>query len=180
MVRIYVVRTLSNNYLITDDGDCLIFDYGGAGVVRRLGELGLKPLAIFVTHLHFDHVRGVKSVVGRYSSIDVYVPKYGRSDLVDINSLLGTLMLKGLKLKYVSDGDEVTIGGFRVRAYRVGTHTPHHTCYFLEREGVLVLGDVAVVRSGEVVTRAEVVKELIRGRELKAILPGHGDYVITT
>ena len=59
-VRTYSLGPIQTNcYIVSNKNkECLIFDPGeeGARLVKELRGKGLKPLAILLTHTHFDHI----------------------------------------------------------------------------------------------------------------------------
>ena len=179
MGRVEVVKTLSNNYIIIEDNYCLIFDCGGRKILNRLKELRVEPKAIFITHLHFDHVVGVRSIVKEFENVKVYVPSYMIPELVyDITIGLGRLFLLGVKFNIISEDTKIRVDDIEVKAYRTSGHTIHHTCYTIDSEGILVIGDAGYVKNGKVVTRIDKIKSLLETSKYKIILPGHGKYLL--
>ena len=67
---------LASNCYIQEVGNkkCVIVDIGGDApiVFRRLEMMQLEPLAILLTHGHYDHIAGVEQVREKYQ-IPVYV-----------------------------------------------------------------------------------------------------------
>ena len=79
MAKIIPVPAFRDNYiwLIIENSNkkCIIVDPGDAApVIATLTNEGLTPVAIFVTHHHFDHCAGVAELLERYR-----VPVYGSS-----------------------------------------------------------------------------------------------------
>jgi len=177
MLEIEVVKTLSNNYLLCREGTCLVFDCGGAKVASRVEELGLKPLAVFITHLHFDHVAGLRSFTKRFKEVRVYSPRTSLADLLDINTAIGRLLTRGVLQVGIEGGESFELGPFEVEVIKVGRHTRHHVCYLVYGEA-LVTGDVAAIRGGRVIIMSKKVETLLREREVKAVLPGHSKYLV--
>lgn len=55
----------TNAYILKNDkNECVIFDPGHEGekLVTYLQEEQLKPLAVLLTHAHFDHIGAVDAV----------------------------------------------------------------------------------------------------------------------
>src|SRR3990167_3226287 len=54
----------ANCYFIVNDDNCLIFDAGDSAdfLLEEILRLKLKPLAIFATHVHFDHLMAVGEI----------------------------------------------------------------------------------------------------------------------
>lgn len=175
--KIEVVKTLSNNYIVIKGNCCVIFDCGGKAVTNKLKELNVRPLALFVTHLHFDHVTGVKHLVNNFD-VKVYLPAYKRSEIFDVNVAIGKVALKGVDYIPIESDEVIRIDEFEVKAIRTGGHLKHHTCYAIDDGGILVLGDVGVVKNGNVVTRVDKVRTIIERGKYRVFLPGHGNYIL--
>lgn len=66
-----------DNYLWTlrnHEGFALIVDPGDAQIVLRQMQTGLKPIAIFITHHHHDHIDGLAELM-RHCAAPVYAPE---------------------------------------------------------------------------------------------------------
>src|SRR5699024_11113582 len=64
----------TNCYIVSKDNSALIFDPGGdAHIINRyLTENNLTPLAILLTHAHFDHIGAVDELRKAFD-INVYL-----------------------------------------------------------------------------------------------------------
>ena len=79
MTHIITVPALSDNYiwLICDEKKqyAIIVDPGDATpVIHALEAEKIKPIAILITHFHFDHANGVPKIVAEYPKLPVYGP----------------------------------------------------------------------------------------------------------
>jgi 7,8-dihydropterin-6-yl-methyl-4-(beta-D-ribofuranosyl)aminobenzene 5'-phosphate synthase len=66
--------------LVSGTEKTILFDTGGDGelLMRNMGKLNIDPEtvdAIVLSHIHGDHVGGLKTVLAANSNVDVYVPK---------------------------------------------------------------------------------------------------------
>lgn len=132
--------------------DGLLFDCG-AGVVGRLEDLDLigRVEAVFITHLHSDHVSGlydllVSMVVERRSRpLEIYAPK-GLGGLLDSYSALGN------KLSSPETGFTLRVHEGPARGVRVGEFTVDAILldHVVENYGYLVRwGGLVVAYSGD-------------------------------
>ncbi|MBT8138315.1 MAG: MBL fold metallo-hydrolase [Gammaproteobacteria bacterium] len=134
-------------------GNALVVSHQGTHVLLDCGlslkhteaalcrlELGLESLdAIFITHEHGDHVRGLKSLLRR-RSVPVYMT-HGTALAAACNSLP--------QVVYISDKQEIDVGGLAVRAVIV-PHDAREPCQYLVRETMLpARTDNAVASAGE-------------------------------
>ena len=104
---------------------CIIVDPGDAEATETgLRHHGLKPVAIFCTHHHGDHVGGVAELVEKFR-VPVYGPASERIRTVD---------------HPLNGGENIDIEGIgRFNVLFTPGHTAGHICYF--GEGALFCGD---------------------------------------
>ncbi len=68
-----------NTYLVVKDGKCLIIDPGNyydeenSTIKKFIDDNSLIPEFILITHVHIDHVLGIKYLADEYS-IDTFIP----------------------------------------------------------------------------------------------------------
>ena len=124
---------LTNTYICIDEASesCIVIDPGldGDGVYSKITERGLTLTDILLTHGHFDHALGVKTLrdatgatvwVGAADESLLYLPERNCADLFfpkdfDYPSVHADRLIK--------TGDEIRLGA---NTFRV-TETPGHT-----------------------------------------------------
>jgi glyoxylase-like metal-dependent hydrolase (beta-lactamase superfamily II) len=124
-------------------------------LLERLGDM--RPSALLLTHIHFDHAGAAGSLVRRWPELPVYVHERGARHLADPDRLYNSAKrLYGADMERlwgemvpvpeenlrVLTGGETVLGEYEV-AYTPG-HASHHVCY--RRGGTAFVGDVAGVR----------------------------------
>jgi hydroxyacylglutathione hydrolase len=80
MMRATAWPEFDDNYLWTlsdGKGQTLVIDPGDASLVNHVLANGLKLVAIFITHHHYDHIDGLPEVLDRYQ-VPVYAPDDAR------------------------------------------------------------------------------------------------------
>ncbi|WP_018460694.1 MBL fold metallo-hydrolase [Thermus oshimai] len=130
-------------------------------LVEALGREGVAPEEVghvFVTHIHLDHA----GAAWRFAELGatVYVHPKGAPHLIDPSRLLASAeriygdLLKPLwgevrpipegRVRALTDGEEVRIGGVTVQALETLGHAVHHHAYRVGE--ALFAGDIAGVR----------------------------------
>lgn len=125
--------------LITDGKYNLLFDgYCGSAsdrLIEYLIKRKYKDLYLFLTHSHYDHTDGFKRMIknGYFNILCLYCydpdtlrnglrnNKGSRSVEEDINALEDLISLaksKGIKVKFIDNGDKITLGDINIEVYR--------------------------------------------------------------
>ncbi len=193
-VEQYVVGAVQTNcyFVINEDTKEMLFVDPGARA-GKLAELvdkeKLNPVAILLTHGHFDHAGGAKELAERYG-IQIYAHEAERETLE--NPAINLSGWEGKEVSYhadcyLRDEQEIDLAGFHIRVFHTPGHTVGGCCYFLPYQNVVFCGDTLFAQS---VGRTDFPKgsasELIRSIREKlmtlpeevTVYPGHNE--ITT
>lgn len=166
--------------------ETIIVDPGGSApeLQRHIRELGLKPVAILLTHAHYDHAHHAKIMKEAYQ-IPVYVHEAERETLTDIQRNVSGMF--GCPETYeadvfLKDGQEITLAGFPILVIHTPGHTPGGACYYFKENKILVSGDSLFCESigrtdfpgGSMSSLVRSLKEkvMILPRDTE-VLPGH-------
>lgn len=132
-----------------DDGqlkEAVIIDPAAdaACIEAMIARYKLKPVAVLLTHGHFDHLSAADAVGKRYG-IKVYA---GNEERLVMNSSSYNLSLpftgEGMTFEadeYFKPGEELDFAGFRIETIPVPGHTIGSVCYYFEEQKVLFSGD---------------------------------------
>ena len=119
----------TNSYIFSDEeNNCVIIDPEGRAeqYIKYISSNGLKPVCILLTHAHFDHIGAMEGLRKEYG-IQVYAGADEKKVLEDPNINLTSMIGKGQSFsadKYLSDGEEFTVGNMTFKTI----FTPGHTC----------------------------------------------------
>jgi glyoxylase-like metal-dependent hydrolase (beta-lactamase superfamily II) len=137
-----------NCYLVVDEqaGECAIVDPGEeAGLIlHKVKETGAKPIAIWLTHAHLDHVLGVPRIVAD-TGVPVWLHPADRPlyDAVPDQAVWFGLAPPGrlpAPDQDLAHGARLTVGGLSFEVRHAPGHSPGSVC--LVGPGVAVSGDV--------------------------------------
>ena len=131
-------------YLLMDDDSALIVDvdmYNGELFFETLCDvIGDRELSIYITHAHGDHWTNLaKFDMDRVTTL--YWPKDDAPQGFGIEyNPLKDPKLEG-KIKFVTEGDEFSVGGRDFVVCSMTAHTPHGTVLIDKTDKVLFCGD---------------------------------------
>ncbi|WP_342598387.1 MBL fold metallo-hydrolase [Psychrobacillus sp. FSL H8-0483] len=191
-IRTYPLGFIQTNCYIVSNAEkqCLIFDPGGEGekLISELHRLKLKPLAILLTHAHFDHIGAVDEVRDAYT-IPVYIhtaekkwlldpSKNGSAKYAEIPSISG----KEADI-ILNNESELQIGNFHFQLLHTPGHSPGSLTFYFEEDGFAVVGDTLFQNSigrtdlpggNEEQLMKAIHTKLLTLPETTIIYPGHG------
>ncbi len=166
--------THTNAWLVPADGGVAVVDPGAPeraeqdrllALLDELAGEGRRPSAIWLTHVHPDHVGAVAAVASRYG-----VPVRAHA--------LAAGRVPGVTVAPVRDGD--LLGG-RFLVLATPGHAREHLAFLDEETGALLCGDLVSTLSTIVIDpaegdMAEYVSQLDRMRALapRTLYPAHG------
>ena len=141
-----------NTYLLSDtDKNCWIIDPGMsnarevAQLISAIETQGLKPLAVFNTHAHIDHILGIPALTEKYNIPFALHP-------LDTPVLMGagaSAVLFGIGsftppvvTQHLSEELPLRLGAHTLKVLLAPGHSPGSVCFYNEKDGWLIGGDV--------------------------------------
>jgi hydroxyacylglutathione hydrolase len=182
-----------NTYLLYDDtGECAIIDpgmYTAAEqnvVVSFIKANNLKPVILLNTHCHIDHVLGNKFVFDQYG----LKPQFNKGESDTLEAVVAYAPAMGFRYEvsplpnvYLPETGTVSFGDTELTLIYAPGHSPAHLCYYDEKNGYVIGGDVLFRGSiGRTDLPGGNFEQLIKNIEEKLltlpdatiIYPGHG------
>lgn len=142
-----------NTYIVyTDNGDCaivdpgMLFEHENAQLKEKISELNVIPRLLLQTHLHVDHVLGMRFVSEKYG----LEPLAHEADKFLIGQTRNMAAAFGMEINEdppvpsfsLKDGDTVELGDVFFEVIHVPGHSPGGIVFYSGKEKVLIAGDV--------------------------------------
>lgn len=153
-VEQYVVGSVQTNcyFAINENTDeVLIVDPGASAgrLAEIIEEEKLNPVAILLTHGHFDHAGGAAELAEHYG-IKVYAEEHEKETLE--NPAINLSGWEGRELVYhadvfLRDEQEIDIAGFHIRVFHTPGHTVGGCCYYFSYQNAVFSGDTLFAQS---------------------------------
>ncbi|GLC88644.1 MBL fold metallo-hydrolase [Lysinibacillus piscis] len=195
-VRNYALGPIQTNcYIVSNkERECLIFDPGEEAdkLIKAIHSNQLKPLAIFLTHTHFDHIGAVDALREAFD-VPVWVHYKEVSWLSDpmkngsgkYAELPDYKVAVPVEEQWIKEEQLFEISNFVFRAVFTPGHSPGSISYIFEQDGFAIVGDTLFEQSigrtdllgGSMdVLVASIHQKLLTLPEETIIYPGHGAY----
>ena len=145
-----------------------------------------KPVAILLTHAHFDHIDAVDMIRSEFPDIEVIIGKNDEELMGNPNlNLSMAFMGDPVSVKAdrtVNDGEVINLIGIRIECIEVPGHTKGGMCYYMPELSTLFDGDTlfhgSVGRSDFPTGDSQLLLDSIRGKlftlpDETKVFPGH-------
>ncbi|MEE1009968.1 MAG: MBL fold metallo-hydrolase [Agathobacter sp.] len=134
----FVINDETKETIIIDPGEC------ARQLAKKANEENLKPVAILLTHGHFDHVTGARELSDSFNKIPIYIHEKEKDTLS--NPRINASWMCGKEMVYdadefLKDEQEIELAGFKIRVFLTPGHTPGGCCYYFPYEDVVFTGD---------------------------------------
>jgi len=140
-----------NTYLVIKDGKCIIIDPGNyyddenIKIKKFIDENSLSPLFILITHVHIDHVLGIKYLVDEYL-IDTYIPKSEidfHENMINYASMFGFDKYDHQNnVNLIDDSSKLTFLEIPIEILSLPGHSPGHLGFYFRKDKLCFSGDV--------------------------------------
>lgn len=147
VLRYIVGPVCTNCYLLVNHktGELLVVDPGDQAqlIEKQIEKTGAKPVAILLTHGHFDHAGAAEALADKYQ-ISIYAHEAERETLEDpglnLCGMIGEHKVYHADI-FVKDEEVLNLAGFSIRVFLTPGHTIGGCCYYIADEKILFSGD---------------------------------------
>lgn len=147
VLRYIVGPVCTNCYLLVNHktGELLVVDPGDQAqlIEKQIEKTGAKPVAILLTHGHFDHAGAAEELADKYQ-ISIYAHEAERETLEDPGLNLCRMIGEHKVYRadvFVKDEEVLNLAGFSIRVFFTPGHTIGGCCYYIADEKILFSGD---------------------------------------
>ena len=145
VLRYIVGPVCTNCYLLVNHktGELLVVDPGDQAqlIEKQIEKTGAKPVAILLTHGHFDHAGAAEELADKYQ---IYAHEAERETLEDpglnLCGMIGEHKVYRADI-FVKDEEVLNLAGFSIRVFFTPGHTIGGCCYYIADEKILFSGD---------------------------------------
>ncbi|KZE66412.1 hypothetical protein AWM68_08620 [Fictibacillus phosphorivorans] len=178
-----------NTYIIYNNKEAIVIDPGSEGkkIIHAIESLNVKPLAVLLTHAHFDHIGAVDDVRDKYQ-IPLYVHKKESDWLSNTkkngSNFFGQSITANAASHLLSDQDNaLKIGSFSFEVLSTPGHSPGSISFYLKSAGAVFSGDALFAGSigrtdlyggNQDILLKSIHEKLMNLPEETIVLSGHG------
>lgn len=172
MIQVKQIETgviQENCYIVYKDSQALIIDPGNetSKIKNELETLNVRPLAILLTHTHYDHIGALEDIRVDYD-IPVYVSPKEQDWLGDPNrnlSIYSTHEIIANPAEYAFEPkEEISIGPFSFEVIATPGHSPGGVSFVFKED--------SCVFSGDALFKGSIGRTDLPGSEPEKLVPG--------
>ncbi|MGM8214111.1 MBL fold metallo-hydrolase [Bacillaceae bacterium W0354] len=143
----------TNCYILEKEKQALIIDPGGDydDLKEYLNNNQLNPIAILLTHAHFDHIGAVEQLRTEYR-IEVYMHEQEKEWLInpELNGssrfMVGQISAEKMP-EHIIDEGPLNIGPFEFNVLHTPGHSPGSLSFYFPKDALIIAGDTLFERS---------------------------------
>ena len=154
--RVVVGELQENCYILEKDDRCIIIDPGDE-VDKIMKSITYPPVAILITHNHFDHVGALSQLQEKY-----IIPVYNYKNL--------------------KEGD-LSTGKFKLNVIYTPGHTSDSVTFYFKEDEIMFTGDFIFkntigrtdLSTGNFEEMQKSIRKILQYNDIIKLYPGHGD-----
>jgi len=141
-----------NTYVLYDETqECVIIDPGCYEQAEKnhlqgfIDQNNLKPVGLYLTHAHIDHMVGVQFIDSAYS----LKPQFHKDGLLFYERFPVTAESFGMETSippkagsFLNDGDTIRFGNSKLKVFYTPGHADGSVCFYNATQKFVIVGDV--------------------------------------
>lgn len=139
----------TNCYTIINDetNEAILIDASGNVdfLLKAVRNAEAEPVALLLTHGHFDHVDAAKDIKKAYPDIKIYIGekdfKLSESPMLNLSVMFTGRPVSVKADETVVDGEELELIGIRIKCLEISGHTKGGICYYMPDLNAVFDGD---------------------------------------
>ena len=151
--NLYVYEDCCNVYLIKDNDEGILIDFGSGEILNFLSNAGVKRIkSVFVTHHHRDQIQGLVDIKDK--GFEIYIPDGEKQFISDAEKFWETVHIYinyNLRSHYhsvrknveasetVKEGDIINTGNYKIKVLLTPGHTDEAVSYVTKIDGKTVI-----------------------------------------
>ena len=133
----FLKNKATDELVIIDPADC------PEKIEQKVSQMNGKPVAVLLTHGHFDHIMAGQAVKEKYN-IPIYACRQEEEMLREPSVNMTAHYGRDCSItpdRFLDDLDVFEVAGFSIQMIHTPGHTKGSCCYYLKDEDVLFSGD---------------------------------------
>ncbi len=136
----YVVDCSDNKAIIIDPLSRFIFQ----NLISLLAKHVLTPIAILLTHSHWDHIADVSKIKNEFPDAPIYIHPRDKDNLIAPGSdgLPCWIYIEGVNPDHLlHENEKIIFNHLECQVIETPGHTPGGVCFYFPNEHVIFTGD---------------------------------------
>ncbi|TFG07320.1 MAG: MBL fold metallo-hydrolase [Promethearchaeota archaeon] len=157
-----IVGPLGTNCYIFGKNDAVIIDPGGDSkeIINEIDKLDINPIAILLTHGHFDHTMKVGRI-SRHFKIPLMFNK---------NEYDSGIFTQKKADKWLNEGDSIQIDDMTLKVLETPGHSPGSLCFYSNDVKTLNSNNIdGIIFTGDLLFRRSIGRTDINGGDMRLL-----------
>lgn len=122
----------NNSYIVSNDGECIVIDPAMPFVYDEVKADKLKPIAVLLTHGHFDHIAGVEPFITKGIPVYIHERDKGKCTGIDMSDYLENYNIKPFSpTNLITEECVLHLGSFDIKVIETPGHSKGGVCYII-------------------------------------------------
>ncbi len=135
-----------NCVVVKKDDQALIFDPGADPDAIKSMLNGAKPVAVILTHSHFDHAGAIDELLEEFDDCEYLChpecDRLAQDPHTNLSMLIGGIPVAiSPATRTIEGGQTLQLAGIEIETFHVPGHSPGQLCFYIKDAGTVICGD---------------------------------------